>query len=528
MHKLSVKRTANAIWHAHPIGYYGATEEMIPSAIERPLFNEGEPIAYTVMRPCRQCPRVKQERETEEVKRLGGGVEYIESCCPMGKGDNGGCTATARPTHNTLYKGELCSSNAGGGSSRGGGAAAAAAGGKKRTNAFEPGLEQAKTKIIILERKIKTLEAQLAAKHMPPPFEEAVLGLEGAVGFPCPFGPIPDPPGVADILSFADTLHLKDRLESKEGSIVIRMHVQYSSKKDVPVEAQSFLAALWGEKLGQIRIQPPMPTDPAITVDGIEVVPVVLQDGIHAFEISIRVTHINGQEAEFKSAKHHDVVNAIDLNSVFKEVKQIIANETKLFWPYVPLTQPPGGGGVVLENTENMDTLKILTAVSELQCQSGNGLVKTLLIAQAVGKKTTKQINPALYKLQDDGFLVKVTEAPPDWKLGARGVALLNEKVAAVVAPTFAKYKTWTVEYWKQVYAANEYAVKLEKRARKLKEALEAGVGRVRSRQACEDASSSDDGDYSSGDEDTALAQTTNTCFWFARRVASAVPAILV
>lgn len=509
MHKLSVKRTANAIWHAHPIGYYGATEEMIPSAIDRPMFKDGEPIVYTVMRPCRQCPRVKQERETEEIERLGGGIEYIENCCPMGKGDNGGCTATAPPTHNNVYKGELCSSNAGGGSSRGGSAAAAAAsGGKKRTNAFEQDLERAKTKIMRLEREIKALEAQLAAKQMPPPFEKAVFGLAGAVGFPCPSGPIPDPPGVADILPLADTFHLKDRLESKEGSIVIRMHVQYSSKKDVPVEAQRFLAALWRDKLGQVRIQPPLPTDPAITVDGVEVVPIVLHDGIHAFEISIRVTHINGQEAEFKSAKHHDVVNAIDINSVFKEVKQIIANETKLFGPYVPLTQPSGGGGVALENTENMDTFKILTAVRELQSQSGNGLVKTLLIAQALGKKTTKEINPALYKLQDNGFLVKVTEAPPDWKLGARGVALLNKKVAAVATPTFAKYKTWTVEYWKQVYAANEYAVKLEKRVRKLKEALE-GVGRVRSRQACEDASSSDDGDYSSGDEDAALAQTT-------------------
>ena len=168
VHKLGVQRTANAIRHADPIGYYDPTEIMIPSVRERPMFDNGEAIVYTVMRPCRQCPRVKQERATEEIKRLGGGVAFIENCCSMGKGDNGGCTATGRPNHNNLCSG-------------GGGGAGAGSSGTKRKNPFEPDFQ---TENKELKAENKELKAQLAAaKTIPLPvfYRKDVLELEAAV-----------------------------------------------------------------------------------------------------------------------------------------------------------------------------------------------------------------------------------------------------------------------------------------------------------------------------------------------------------
>lgn len=388
---------------------------MIPSASGRPVFENGEPIVYKVMRQCRLCKHQKRGREEKEIQRLGG-VQFLDKCRPMGKWDNGGCTSS-KPMHNKQLKdggGGAADAGAGAGAASSGGGGGG--GGKKRKGGFDPDLHHVTAENLRLKKRmkeyeaeVKELKAELAAKELPIPLsiEEDVnellaadVGNHSATGF---LGPIPDPASVAGAFALADNYEWKGSLPSEEGSIILRMLVQYSSKKEVPVAAQTFLAALWKDKLEQVQIQPAMPTGPAVKVNGIEVVPVVAHGGIHAFEISIRVTHIDDQEAEFKSAEHHDVVNGIDLNSVFAEVKQIIENETKMFQPYMVLkdAQSSTGGGAASEST---DIWKILTAVGELQSQSGNGLAKTLLVAQAMGKKNEQGNQPNTLQVAGRGL----------------------------------------------------------------------------------------------------------------------------
>ncbi|XP_022099466.1 double-stranded RNA-specific editase 1-like isoform X2 [Acanthaster planci] len=49
--------------------------------------------------------------------------------------------------------------------------------------------------------------------------------------------------------------------------------------------------------------------------------------------------------------------------------------------------------------------------------RDNNGPMETLAIAHSLGLRTRKQINPTLYKMQQQGTILKVSESPPKWGL---------------------------------------------------------------------------------------------------------------
>mmetsp|Transcript_21656 Transcript_21656/g.30293 ORF Transcript_21656/g.30293 Transcript_21656/m.30293 type:complete len:228 (-) Transcript_21656:52-735(-) len=74
-------------------------------------------------------------------------------------------------------------------------------------------------------------------------------------------------------------------------------------------------------------------------------------------------------------------------------------------------TPPSPSRSPILDN--NMDNLasKILEALAD-----GSPL-RTLQITKKVGKTTTNEVNPSLYRLKDQGKVIQIQQQPPTWKL---------------------------------------------------------------------------------------------------------------
>ena len=253
-------------------------------------------------------------------------------------------------------------------------------------------------------------------------------------------------------------------------------------------------------------------------------------------------------------------MDAIDLDGLIELVRTKIMCEKEAFQNHFPIP----------------DEL-LLGAVASLQHESGDG-ARTLAVAKRMGKTTQKEVNPRLYKLQEQGLVVKVQESPSVWEITEKGASLVaqpggktigsstssaSDPDAAIPPPpsspqqpsieteqqvhqSYQQYKGWSEQYWyrelvvteleekhpellkkevqRLLQVKKELSATIAKRASELAEMQEdAAERRVRSRTLSTDFDGLDLVGAADTAKPAALASTVSTA-WQAERVQDSMP----